>query len=795
LLEIPKEHRDRLLKTGELTAAELTASELEAEELRRKYFSQPLRPVLELIDEALQPASSSGSHRLVILGDPGSGKSSLVRYLALRWAGIADPTAREAVPVPLVIELGSYGRWQCEGQKGLLGFLEQGPVWHKWSQGLLEYLLTQPGRVVLLLDGLDEIFDVTTREDVVNDLQRFSNEHAHTPIVVTSRVVGYQPQRLRNAEFRHFMLQDLDASQIDAFIDRWHEETFESAELAAPKRERLKKGIHDSTSIAMLAGNPLLLTMMAILNRNQELPRDRVDLYERASRLLLDQWDTERALKDFPGLSTEIGWREKSDMLRTVASFMQAGPSGLKGNMIAGPMLGALIEKYLRKEKHFDQSHAAAGAVLEHLRVRNFILCFVGADSYSFVHRTFLEYFCAADFVHRFNITKTLTERSLIASFDRHCRDDDWREVLRLICGQIDEQSVGRIVERLAAGVGLMTWNPQTRLVKLELAICCLCECRVLERIERAARRLMRRAIALFRKPSTPLGGYLLFLSGFIAAYRELGSRWPGRDELLSVAVSIEDGVIRDEVAYWWPDFVAHVTSNRDVAEQLCSCARLDMRRGAVRALATKWPDERTRELVTERLSDVSDWSWNDALRVLTEKWPDERTRELVADRAVAHEGEMSRGEALELLIEKWPDETTRVLLTERAVVDEGPGPRCRALQFLTAMWPDDRTRELLTKCAVEDPASSTRGFAASLLARTHSAFGRIVFTRDLEGREPYLDPHNPLPPEHVKRCAAKLHLPSVQLEKTLAELSQLLGWDVTVGARPKPAAVGPADV
>lgn len=193
LLEIPKEHQKRLLESGQLTAEGLTASELQAEELRLKYFSQPLRAVLEIIDEALQPKPSRASHRLVILGDPGSGKSSLVRYLALRWASIADPTARDALPVPLVIELGSYGRWQCEGQKGLLRFLEEAPVWHKWPQGLLEQMLEQPGRVFLLLDGLDEIFDVKTREDVVNDIQRFSNEHAHTRVIVTSRVVGYQP--------------------------------------------------------------------------------------------------------------------------------------------------------------------------------------------------------------------------------------------------------------------------------------------------------------------------------------------------------------------------------------------------------------------------------------------------------------------------------------------------------------------------------------------------------------------------------------------------------------------------
>ena len=213
----------------------------------------------------------------------------------------------------------------------------------------------------------------------------------------------------------------------------------------------------------MLAGNPLLLTMMAILNRNQELPRDRADLYAQASRVLLHQWDTERALADFPGLSAEIGLREKTDILRRVASHMQAGPGGLKGNLIDGATLTGLIEDYLREELHFAQARAAARAVVEHLRLRNFILCFVGADSYAFVHRTFLEYFCAAEFVHRFNVAKTLDIDGLIALFDEHCRQDEWREVLRLICGQIDEAFVGRIVERLATRTDLEKWDGKRR--------------------------------------------------------------------------------------------------------------------------------------------------------------------------------------------------------------------------------------------------------------------------------------------------------------------------------------------
>ncbi len=802
--------------------------EVEAEDLRRRFFSQPLHSVLEVIDGAFRTTSLSASHRVVILGDPGSGKSSLVRCLALRWARIADPQARDAVPVPLVIELGRYGRWQCVGQKGLVRFLEEGQVWHTWPAGVLQRLLDQSGRAILLLDGLDEIFDAKTREDVVNDIQRFINQQAQTPVVITSRVVGYQSQRLRDAEFRHFMLQDLNAAQIDAFIDRWHEETFESAEQAAPKRERLKKGIRDSKSIAMFARNPLLLTMMAILNRNQKLPRDRVELYAQASRLLMHQWDTERALADFPGLSKEIGRREKNEILRKIASFMQSGPDGLKGNIIAGERLEGLIEDYLCNDRRFAQAGAAAArAVVEHLRQRSFILCFVGADSYSFVHRTFLEYFCAADVVHQFNTAKTLDEKGLIALFVDHCCDDDWREVLRLICGQIDEKHVGLIVERLATHTNLEQWDGDTPLPELPLAIWCLSECRNPEQIAAAGGQLLRQVAGVFRAAGFSPAIHSFFVGDLHNASRELGPRWPGRDELLGSVVPVRNESRRSLGPSCWPGFVANVMASSDLVLQLCVCDDPLIRLPAIRALAGRWPDEATRELLCKHAVQDGDGSvraaalellaqtWPDettrtllttravqdndrsvqrvALQRSAETWPDDATRELLTQRAVQDHDVSSRHVALHLLAKTWPDETTRALLIDRAVQDQDGFVRGIALRFLTVTCPHERPRKLLIERAVNDPNRGTRCIAASIVGETHSQFGRLLFFESFEPK-PYLDPHNPLPREHIEKCAAMVNLPPYELEKTLAELSLLLGWDVRVGARPEAAATGRAD-
>lgn len=830
LLEIPKEHQRRLLEAGEITAAELAEAEKQADRLRQDYFKQPLRPVLEVVDEALRAAATGAARRLVVLGDPGSGKSSLVRYVAVRWAGIAESPVRDTQPIPIVIELGPYGRWRCEGRKDFIRFLEQAPGWYPWPPGVLARLFAQPGRVVLLLDGLDEVFDVKLRADVMDDLQRFTSQFAHLPILITSRVVGYQAQRLRDAEFRHFMLQDLDAVQITDFLQRWHEVTFDDPAQAAPKRDRLQKAVRESNPIALLAGNPLLLTMMAILNRNQELPRDRADLYAQASRVLLHQWDTERALEDFPDMSAAIGLREKTELLRRIAAHMQAAPGGLKGNLIDGATLTRLIEGYLHDELRIAQPRAAARAVVEQLRLRNFILCFVGADSYAFVHRTFLEYFCAADFVHQFNVAKTLDVEGLIAVFDQHCRHDEWREVLRLICGQIDEAFVGKIVVHLATRTDLTAWNGRIALPELPLAIWCLSESRNSQKLEIEGTKLLETIIEFLVRidgeiPSEDSSG---FAHGTLWEFIEedlmtpilaLSGRWPGAHTIKRYAIVSVDK-LKGGGLMLWAKFVASLLTNRGIVEKLTESDRFLIRRGAIQELTARpdWADERTKrrlrlcakedingyprvaairglascwrdddseKFVAECcVSDPLGWVRRVALQTLVEAWPDQTTRDLLVKRAVLDDDSDPRSAALAALAETWPDLSTRDFLTKRAILDGGSDVRSAALQVLAEMWPDQTTRTLLALRAVEAPGELERGEAGHTLGKMHSEFGRILLTRAFDERQPYRDPLKPVSRAHIEKAAARAGIRPEDIAAQVASLSAHLGWDITVGAK-----------
>jgi hypothetical protein len=442
--ELPKEHGRRLRDNGQVDKAEITEAELER--YHRAYRSQVNRSILEIV------AGNSPVHKVVILGDPGAGKSSLLQYLALIWAEL--PIRDLAVPpTPLLVELRTYARDRQAGTcKDILTFLHGGNITCRLDQQQLHNKL-KAGQAIALFDGIDEVFDPALRDEVVTDIHRFTNDYPQMRVIATSRWLGYKVQKLRGAGFQHFMLQDLEDEQIEDFIQRWHDLTFPVGADKERKRDRLQQAIRESKSIRELAGNPLLLTMMAILNRHQELPRDRPELYNQASRVLLHQWDVETKLLEDPQLKDlriSIDYKDKQGMLRKVAHHMQSSEKGLAGNIISATDLENILTDYLRGIVEKGEPRMVARQMIHQLRTRNFILCYLGADSYAFVHRTFLEYFCAWEFAWQFKETQTLTVEQLKNEvFAPHWQDESWHEVLRLISGMIDAKFVAEMIDYL----------------------------------------------------------------------------------------------------------------------------------------------------------------------------------------------------------------------------------------------------------------------------------------------------------------------------------------------------------
>lgn len=704
--EIPKEHQKRLRESNQLEA-EISPEELER--YKEIYAQQPIRSVLEIVEDRVGAYGVLGAQgrvplNTVILGDPGAGKSTLLQYLALNWAEqpLKDLSLQ---PIPLLIELRTYIRnWDSQQCKDFLEFFHQGSgIICRLNQHQLHERL-KAGNAIVMFDGLDEVFDSGKREDVIKDIIRFTNDYPKVRVIVTSRVIGYKVQELRNAKFRHFMLQDLESEQIKDFINRWHDLTFNNEADKVRKRDRLQIAIDTSSSIRELAGNPLLLTMMAILNRHQELPRDRPELYNQASRVLLHQWDVERALVEDTRLDPKtIDYKDKQVMLRQVAYYMQANEKELAGNLISGDDLERILSGYLKTIEVSD-ARSVARLMINQLRTRNFILCFMGADSYAFVHRTFLEYFCAWEFVWQFKEKQTLLIEELKTEvFGKHWQDVDqsWHEVLRLIVGMINERFAGEIIDYLLNGDKLD--GEIEYFNNVLFAADCLSEVRNKAVIAPTANKLLNKLKSLVEEQNN--------------------------DEIFSIGESRIITYVRIEavaaIALTWKD-------DPDTPTWLKICTLFnknsDVRFAAVQVLAKSWKDY-PYTLTILKICALFDEDSNvrlAAVQVLVKGWKDyPYTLTILKICALFDEDSSVRELVVRALAEGWKDELgTFEFLYSLAVNDPWesdvvwrPNLRQIALWEIIEQYPDHpQTLPLLRDRADNDPDERVREFAKEKL-------------------------------------------------------------------------------
>jgi HEAT repeat protein len=440
-----------------------------AEEDLQSKQSEEDRP-LKNPDRSSEPVTKvlkANCQLAVILGGPGSGKSTLMQYLALDWAEKQtgqstlvqyspwDWTVEHAKQFPILIELGEY----VKDRLPLESFLEfwyrgLGAVWKFDANRLQESFRKEPHLV--MFDGLDEITagvdsPLENRQlyrDIANKIVDFADQYPAAQIIVTSRLAGYNPERLRNAKFRHFVLQDLKPAQIVEFIDKWCKLVLEKDADRQKLKDRLNQAFEDSTAIQNLATNPQILTMMAIiLSHHGALPSEG-ELYYLASRVRLNDSDLRERID-------AIDRQEKEAILGLIACEMQFGYAGLGGTAIDDESLKDLLTSYLGR-KMFKDPRGMAVRTIDQLQSDNFLL-YVPAvsraespdgDTYSFVHRKFLGYFCAAEIARRFKSKQSLTFEQLRDNiFGYYWRSASRHRSLTLICGLIEPEPAGKLTE------------------------------------------------------------------------------------------------------------------------------------------------------------------------------------------------------------------------------------------------------------------------------------------------------------------------------------------------------------
>ena len=377
---------------------------------------------------------------LVLLGDPGIGKSTLMNQITWLLSRPATNPLIERLgwrlPLPMVLrELPVHGVTDFDGL--LEAFLSRemsAPLRDDDGRRYLNQTLAE-GNAFLLLDGIDEIGDRRSREDlreaVFDGIARFPD----CRWLLSSRIVGYDEvpfdmQRVRLAQDLSSLLDDdlqrreqllrayrreqhpsrrgyksgrvairyiapFDDSRIAVFARNWYAQREAATQRARMNANHLIRAVHADDSILRLARVPNLLTMMALIHRIEAtLPHGRALLYERIAEAYLESIDRFRGIDSSPhDLPRRRGWlaRVGFEMQRRRTANDDAVDSDILVD--SDTVLG-----WLSEEMDCGDSFPDTPSAQDFLKIvgrRSGLFLPRGEGRFAFVHLSFQEYFAA----------------------------------------------------------------------------------------------------------------------------------------------------------------------------------------------------------------------------------------------------------------------------------------------------------------------------------------------------------------------------------------------------------------
>ncbi len=417
--------------------------------------------------------------QLALLGDPGSGKTSVVHILALAMAGellrspddnletLTAPIQRRAdddtaepqrwdhdalLPVRIVLRELATELPEADAAidaNTLLGHIErqlQAAGLGEFAPHLKQELLECGG--LILLDGLDEVPDAHNRRArIKRAVETFIQTFQRCRYLATSRTYAYQQQHWKLRGFAETQLLPFQPWQIEAFVAAWYGQMIALQRLTAADAEdrtaRLTAAALNNPRIRELAERPLLLTLIAKLQTEKggTLPEQPEELYARAVDLLLDEWESTKPRRTVgggtepePSLAEYL--RVGRDRIRKVLDQLAfeahrdqteaTGTANIAGDRLVAALLAAAQDPDARPQRLTDYLSHRAGLLNEH-----------GNGVFQFPHRTFQEYLAACH----------LTDDDFPDQLATSARHDPqrWREVVRLAAAKAGRGSAASV--------------------------------------------------------------------------------------------------------------------------------------------------------------------------------------------------------------------------------------------------------------------------------------------------------------------------------------------------------------
>nr|WP_242056757.1 NACHT domain-containing NTPase [Planktothrix sp. FACHB-1355] len=360
------------------------------------------------------------------LGAPGSGKTTYLLYVAIQ------SNQGELLPdrVPVFIRLIEFAERLAEQPElSLLNYIEQLFCAENVEHPKAAEILLQEGRVLVLLDGLDEVPKADSKS-VLTRIREFCRTYHKNTLIVTCRTNALD-YSFGNLGFTEVIVADFNQKQIEIFAHKWfmafaRNDTEAGKARAKQFIEKLQQP--ENKRIRDLAVTPILLNLTCLVFQDiGNFPSNRAKLYQQGLNTLLKEWDSSKGVQR-EELYGNLSVKDRERLLTHVAftTFTQ------NRYFFEQTEIEEYINGYLRtlNANQEDISQQDSEAVLRSIEVQHGLLVERAREIYSFSHLTFQEYFTAKDFVNSSGQQNWIN----LATYVNQKR---WRQVFLLASGMM----------------------------------------------------------------------------------------------------------------------------------------------------------------------------------------------------------------------------------------------------------------------------------------------------------------------------------------------------------------------
>ncbi len=343
--------------------------------------------------------------KLYILGKPGSGKTTFLKYITIQACiGNIEKT-------PIYVSLQDLSN---SGQD-LLSFIE-----HQFDDcGIPDPKpfvkeLFGANRAIILLDALDEM-----RQDkqkmVIHEIKGLLKKYPHMQICLTCRIaaVSYSLEGFTDVE-----MADFSEIQAQNFIYRWYDDDENRY-----RRMIAELSNHQNAGLRELTQTPLLLALLCLVFDDLgHFPRRRVDLYKEATDVLLKRWDETRGIER-DSVYRRLSIADKRQLLMYLAyKYFDTGVYFIHEDDI-----GKDIAVFIQKLAPENKKRPDGVSILQSIEAQHGFLVQRGLGIYSFLHLTFQEYFTAL------YISENIADKNVSTLLKKRINDRRWDEVFSSI--------------------------------------------------------------------------------------------------------------------------------------------------------------------------------------------------------------------------------------------------------------------------------------------------------------------------------------------------------------------------